>query len=72
MPRQPSVQAELAKKLGTSKQYLSAILTGRTRVGADMAKKLEKATGIPRLSWIYPSEYHNPMIKLADNGEVDS
>ncbi len=32
------------------------------RVGLHDAVLLEKATGIPRLAWLYPDEFHNPMI----------
>jgi hypothetical protein len=33
------------------------------RVGLEDAVLLEKATGIPRLAWLYPDEFHNPMIE---------
>ena len=55
-------QTELAKKLGVSRQYVASVLSGKIRVGANMAKKLEEATCVNRLAWMYPDEYPNPMV----------
>ena len=36
----------------------------RTRhIGLNDAATLEKITGIHRLAWLYPDEFHNPMIE---------
>jgi transcriptional regulator with XRE-family HTH domain len=55
-------QVELARKLGVSRQYIQAIFSGKVPVGARMAKRLEEATCVNRLSWMYPDEYPNPFI----------
>jgi hypothetical protein len=32
-----------------------------------MAVKLEQATGVSRLAWLYPHEFENPLIKANSN-----
>jgi|GEM_PF-5405513 plasmid maintenance system antidote protein VapI len=55
-------QADLARRMGITRQAVSIILSGKVSIGKKMAKRLEEATGIPRLSWLYPETYHNPML----------
>ena len=55
-------QVELAKKLGVSRQYIQGIFSGKVPVGARMAKRLEEATCVNRLAWMYPEEFPNPFL----------
>ena len=64
-------QVEIAQKIGTTRQAVQAYLSGNRRAGPRMAKKLEKATGIDRLAWMYPGEMDNPYLKK-DNKDVAS
>jgi len=38
------------------------ILRRKRRPSPELAKNLEKVTNIPRLAWLYPDEYYNPLI----------
>jgi transcriptional regulator with XRE-family HTH domain len=60
--------SEIARRLRVSRQAINAYFQGHLTPGPRMAKKLEAVTGIPRLSWMYPDEYHNPLIKKAPDG----
>ena len=40
-------QAELATKVGVTRQHLNAVLRGRVRCSVDLAKALERETGDP-------------------------
>jgi transcriptional regulator with XRE-family HTH domain len=42
---------------------IAKILRGDRRPSPELAKALEKATGIPRLCWLYPEEFPNPYLK---------
>ena len=44
----PSKRRELADQIGTSQAYLWQIGTGRRKGSPEMAKRIEKATGIHR------------------------
>lgn len=55
-------QRTIAKTAGITESLLSLILNGKRRATPSVAAKLEAATGIKRLSWLYPDEYGNPMI----------
>ena len=50
-------QQEFADKLEVSQSIVSQWVRGTTPVSADMAKLIERETGIPRLALIYPDEY---------------
>ena len=60
-------RSNIAEAAGITRQHLDFILSGKRRPGADLAKRLEKLTGIPRMCWLYPDEYPNPMIKRNGN-----
>lgn len=60
-------QAEMARRMGISRQAVSVYLTGKRTPGPRMAKKLEEATGISRHIWMYPDEHHNPLL-VNENG----
>lgn len=62
-------QADLARRMGITRQAVCIYLSGKRTPGRRMAKKLEEATGIPRLSWMYPETYHNPL--LPDRSTTD-
>lgn len=64
-------QADLARKMGMSRQAISIYLSGNRIPGPQMAKKLEQATGISRLAWMYPEEHDNPMLRAEKNSEPD-
>ncbi|MGO9372696.1 MAG: hypothetical protein ACLQBD_11430 [Syntrophobacteraceae bacterium] len=62
----------LAEKVHRTPVTVFRWLKRTRRIGLDDAVLLEKVTGIPRLAWLYPDEFHNPMIekhKKATNGE---
>lgn len=50
-------QQEIAKRVGISQSYVSALLNGRRKPSAALAVRLERATGRHRLFWLYPREY---------------
>lgn len=54
---------KLAEKVNASKPFIFRVLTGQRSPSPKMAARLEKATGIPRLAWLYPDEFENPMIR---------
>lgn len=54
---------EIAKKTGKTLRMIDYIINGERRPSANLAKKLEKLTGVPRSAWLWPQEYPNPYIK---------
>lgn len=58
---------ELAKSLNKTKRHIYYIMAGRRTASLEFAKELEKVTGVPRLSWLYPDEYHNPYVKKKEH-----
>jgi transcriptional regulator with XRE-family HTH domain len=56
-------QRQLAENSGLLESQVSMILAGKRTATTAQAKALEGATAIPRLRWLYPEEYGNPMIK---------
>lgn len=50
-------QTQIAAECGASQSYVCEILNGNKTPSADMARRLEKATGISRLHWMYPNEF---------------
>jgi len=63
MPKIPF--QELAVKVGRHPTTVFRWLRGTLKVQPEDAKKLEVITGIGRLSWLYPDEFHNPYIPRA-------
>jgi len=61
-------KADLALQLNITRQHLDFIFAGKRRPGPEVAAGLEKLTGVPRLCWLYPDEYPNPMIKQRPHG----
>jgi transcriptional regulator with XRE-family HTH domain len=57
---------EMARKVGITTQFMWSITKGLRKPSATVAEKLEKATGIDRRAWLYPDEFHNPMISRAE------
>lgn len=58
---------EIAEQVGASRPFILNILNGHRSPSALMAVKLEQATGVSRLAWLYPHEFENPLIKANSN-----
>jgi DNA-binding transcriptional regulator YdaS (Cro superfamily) len=54
---------KLAGKVGRHPTTVFRWLNRTRKISPEDARLLEKATGIPRLSWLYPDEYNNPMMR---------
>ncbi len=55
---------DLHKKIKDWKYVtIAKILNGEKRPSPELAKELERVTGVTRLAWLYPDEFHNPYIK---------
>lgn len=50
-------QIEIATKVGISQSYVSDLLNGVKTPSAQMAERLEQATGFHRLFWLYPKQF---------------
>lgn len=46
-------QKEVAKKVDISSQHLNRIIHGRGNASPELAKKLEKVTGVSREHWVW-------------------
>jgi DNA-binding transcriptional regulator YdaS (Cro superfamily) len=57
---------KLAEKVGRHPTTVFRWLNRTRRISPEDAALLEKATGIPRLSWLYPDEFNNPMMRGDD------
>ena len=55
---------EIAEKVEITAQYLGLIRCGKRNTGKDLAKRLEKATGIHRSKWLWPDEFGEPWTQL--------
>ena len=55
-------QTRLSKVLGISLRHMNDIIKGRRKPSYDLAKKLEKVTGINRQAWVWPDDFPNPLI----------
>jgi plasmid maintenance system antidote protein VapI len=60
---------QIAERIGASRPFISRILNGTRSPSADMAVKLEEATGIDRRAWMWPEDYQNPLIKTTKSSE---
>jgi len=49
-------QRELAKIVGVKPQYINSIIKGRRGPSADLAERLELASGVSRVTWMWGSE----------------
>jgi transcriptional regulator with XRE-family HTH domain len=56
----------IARKVGITTTYMALIIKGKKLPSAAVAEKLEKATDVDRRAWLYPDEFHNPMISRAE------
>jgi hypothetical protein len=65
MIEKKGMQKNLARALGISGQHINDIINRRRRPSPDMAAQLEDLTGIDRRGWLWPDEFHNPLIKKA-------
>lgn len=54
---------DLARAVGCTERFIHLIWSGKKKPGLEMAKRLEKATGVPRLAWLYPDEFDNPYVQ---------
>lgn len=54
---------DLVSKIEISARHIHYILSGERKASASLALQLEKITGIDRRAWLWPEEFHNPMIK---------
>jgi transcriptional regulator with XRE-family HTH domain len=60
----PKTQNDIAREAKITPAALSLILTKNRIPGPQTAKRLEQATGINRLVWMYPDEFGaNPLMK---------
>ena len=57
-------QNEIAAKAGLSQAFVSQILSGDKLPSRDSAARLEAATGIHRLHWLYPDQYDQSGLPL--------
>jgi hypothetical protein len=55
---------ELSIKLGRHQSTIVRWFNRDRGVSAEEAKKLEAATAVPRLAWLYPDEFENPYMKV--------
>jgi hypothetical protein len=53
---------KLAKKVGVSPAHMAFIVKGQRRPSPDLARRLEKETGVNRNVWLYPDESSNPLL----------
>jgi hypothetical protein len=57
---------KLAKETGKPYPTILRFLNGTRRPSPELAATLEKVSGVPRLSWLYPNEFINPL-KIKNN-----
>ncbi len=55
-------QKEIASEAGISDSFYSGILSRDRRASPEVAARLERVTGIDRRSWLWPDEFHNPLL----------
>lgn len=56
---------EIALRAGLDRSVVSRILSRERCPTPETARRLEMATGVPRVAWIWPDEYYNPYFKQA-------
>ena len=54
----------LAETCNVHTETLFKIKRGVSKSSAKLAVKLEEATGVDRLKWLYPDEYGNPLLEI--------
>jgi hypothetical protein len=57
-------QAQIAEATGFTQPFIHLILNGDRMPSAEAAVKLEKATGICREGWMWPTRHWNPYVPL--------
>lgn len=68
MRKRKSNITKIAARAGCTYQMFWYITKGLKRPSPQLAKRLEEATGISREAWLWPREYKNPMVSLANKG----
>ncbi len=58
-------KARLARVVQMTPSHIGDILNGKHRPSPATAAKLEAATGIDRLAWLYPDDFRNELIEEA-------
>ena len=59
-------QNVLAAQVGVRQSYISDLLNRKKRPSPEVAARLEKATGIHRLSWLYPGQFSDDGQPISD------
>ncbi|MGH3349030.1 MAG: ImmA/IrrE family metallo-endopeptidase [Nocardioides sp.] len=63
--------AELARRLGTSRKYVSELLSGKAPLSHPMALSLEQVTSVPARIWnLYESGYRSELASRAAEGDL--
>ncbi|WP_051191977.1 helix-turn-helix domain-containing protein [Microbacterium luticocti] len=66
-------QAELARRLGTSRKHVSELLSGKAPLSHELALDLERVTGVPARLWnLYESGYRGDLARRAEDEELAS
>jgi transcriptional regulator with XRE-family HTH domain len=65
-------QSDLARAAGCHQSAINKILRGKRRPSLELAKRLEKVTGVPWQSWLDPEEFRNPILEnyRRNNGDM--
>jgi len=58
---------EISQLTGFTRTYINFLRKGKKVPSAEAAKKLEDVTGIPRLAWLYPHEFKNPLLRRTES-----
>lgn len=58
---------QIAKQTGKSKKHIEFLFSRKRRASPELAIELEKLTGIERRAWIWPDEFHNPLIQQPES-----
>ena len=64
-------QNKIAMIVGVAQSHISGILNKKKKPSADVASKLELATGISRLHWLYPDEFDEQGNSFAGNPNIN-
>lgn len=64
-------QAELSRRLGTSRKHVSELLSGKAPLSHEVALDLERVTGVPARVWnLYESGYRGDLARRAEDEEL--
>lgn len=59
---------KIARKAGITPAYMAFIISGKRKPSADVAVRLEAATGISRSAWLWPDVHPNPLLNGTNDG----